>query len=448
MADETVDVVVVGAGAAGLAAARELAIAGRSVVVLEARDRIGGRIHTLRDPRVPVPIELGAEFVHGAAPQVEQVAHDAGLRVLDLSQRRWEAVRGRIRRMPDLWARIAPVMERLDPEIDPDVSFAEFLSTRPGGPSASRARTLAKEFVQGFHAADLARISVAALAEGGAPEPDDPAEQRQGRVLDGYDHVPQWLARTLQPRIRLSTVVRAVRWERGAVQVTAVDAAGGGETTLRARAAVVTVPVGVLNAGQGETGAIAFAPEVPAISRAASRLAMGSVARLTLWFRELPWADERVAFPARVDRGGVQWLHVHGREFPVWWTAYPVRVPLAVAWAGGPSAARLLELSADEMRSRAVSTLAVGLGLTARRVEALVVDSWSYDWCRDPFSRGAYSYAAVGGANAVKALARPVEGTLFFAGEATDTGGSTGTVHGAIASGMRAAGQVLRVVRA
>jgi monoamine oxidase len=446
MADERVDVAVVGAGAAGLAAAGELAAAGLSVAVVEARDRTGGRIATRRDPRVAIPIELGAEFVHGAAPEVAEVARQAGLVVLDVAGRRFEARGGKLTRVRDYWRQIDRVMRHLDAGVEPDRSFAEFLRGRPGGRPLARERRMAAEFVQGFHAADLERISARSLAEGGSPGAD-PAESLLGRVAGGYDRVPEWLARTLLPSIRLSTVVEAVDWEPGRVALHLRGADGGSSLTLHAGAAVVTVPVGVLNAAAGEPGAIAFRPEVGIIRRAAAKLAMGAVQRISFAFTQAPWTDGQVQAPAGVGTASLQFMQTHDADFPVWWTAHPARVPFAVAWSGGPPAAALAALPPGEARARALRALAAALGLSPRRVESRVVDSWTHDWQHDPFSRGAYSYALVGGSTAGRALSRPVERTLFFAGEATDSAARTGTVHGAIASGRRAAGQVLRAMR-
>jgi hypothetical protein len=170
--DESADVVIVGAGVAGLAAARRLAAAGATPVVLEARDRVGGRIHTVRDSRTPLPIELGAEFVHGSAPEVVAIARENGLVICDIHGERWRPRRGKLEPFDDeeFWLEIGKVMSRLDSKRTPDRSFQEFLDSKPGGPSLARQRTLAREFVQGFHAADMSRVSERALADGGTPK--------------------------------------------------------------------------------------------------------------------------------------------------------------------------------------------------------------------------------------------------------------------------------------
>ena len=158
-----IDVAVIGAGAAGLAAAGELRRRGLRVAVFEARDRIGGRIHTLRDERVRIPIELGAEFVHGEAPLTESILREAGLVDVDIAGDHWLAERGHLRPYDGYWKRIDEVLDHIDPEGE-DQSFDDFLAKRPGGRSFARDRAAARDFVTGFHAADPARVSVLSIA--------------------------------------------------------------------------------------------------------------------------------------------------------------------------------------------------------------------------------------------------------------------------------------------
>ena len=136
------------------------------------------------------------------------------------------------------------------------------------------------------------------------------------------------------------------------------------------------------------------------------------------------------------------------QDFPVWWTPYPVSAPALVAWLGGPRAKEIGEADTDdEIIARATGALARQFGLTRREAGRKVAAGWVHNWVKDPFARGAYSYLLVGGSDAPAKLARPLARTLFFAGEASDPEGRTGTVHGAIATGRRAATQVLRTLK-
>jgi monoamine oxidase len=440
---DRVDVVIIGAGVAGLAAACRLTQAGATTAVLEARNRLGGRIHTIRDERAPVPIELGAEFIHGSAPELVEITRRTKLVVCDIHGQRWQA-HGR-KLIPvdeeEFWKDLGRIMGRLDPKRSPDRSFQEFLDTKPGGASLAVQRTLAREFVQGFHAADLSRISERSLADGGAPDDED--EERQARILDGYDQVVHELA-TAAGGVRLSHQVREIAWEPGAVEVRCWQP-GGGSSTVTARAAIVTVPLGVLRQTAGPS-VITFTPDIDDTRRAANQLAMGTVVRITLLFREPFWEAKAV----RRKTGGrslaeMSFLHSSDDDVPTWWTAGPVRATTLVGWSGGPKAARLAARGAAEVENRAVAACARRFGMRRSRVESLVEECWYHDWDDDAHTLGAYSYALVGGDTAAKRLARPVARTLFFAGEAADAEGRTGTVHGAIGTGYRAAGAVARL---
>jgi monoamine oxidase len=426
---EKFDVAIIGAGVAGLAAADALQRHGLSIAVFEARERIGGRILTLRDARVPLPIELGAEFLHGEAAETGRVLREAGRLAVEIEGEPWEAEEGRVQPSESQWEHIDRLMKKID-TAGPDLSFADFLAKRPGGKSLAEAREEARLFVQGFHAADVGQISAHALAG------TDSGEARNaGRVLDGYDQVPAWLARNLGDALRLGCPVTEIAWEPGKVELTT----GTGDR-VQAKAAVVTVPLGVLQAPPDAPGAIRFRPEPPRLRETLDLLAMGSVLRVVFWFRELPWADD--------DRlGSLSFLFTPDETFHVWWTAHPARAPMAVAWSGGPPAAQFAGRPHDEIAGHALRTLAHHLGLPRRRVESRVVDAWTHDWQTDPWSRGAYSYPRVGGAEAAKALARPIRKTLYFAGEATAGQDENGTVEGALSSGLRAARQVVRALQ-
>lgn len=435
-------IIIIGAGVAGLAAARDLMRAGEEVRVLEARDRIGGRILTERTDSLRVPIELGAEFLHGEAKEVAEVAREARLLLCDVRGERWRVDGKRLTDVDDFWDEVETVFAKLRDDREPDRSFQDFLDSGPGGPKLARARALAREYVAGFHAADPALISERALADGGAPE--EASEERMARVLDGYDEVPRWLARELGGAIETGVVVERVRWRRGAVTVDAIERTSGAPRRYEGSAVVVTVPLGVLLATGGE-GAIRFDPEPHAQLAAARKLAMGDARRIILEFEEPIWEQvPKSRLPKDAAISMMSFLHGDDASFPVWWTMMPVRTPVLVGWAGGLRATSMIGATAEIVVERAITALSRSLGMTKRHVAKGLTAAWTYDWGNDPFARGAYSYAMVGGSNAAKTLARAVEDTLFFAGEACDAGGRNGTVNGAIATGVRAAKQVMR----
>jgi len=428
-----VDVVVIGAGAAGLMAARVLKEAGASVVVLEARERMGGRILTADDPATPFPIELGAEFIHGDAPALAPVLRAAGLAAIAVDGDQWMLERDQLRPRDDFWDELAQVMRHLRPARR-DRSFQDFLDTRPGGRRLAHTRTLARQFVESFHAADARRISAEALASEGTSGDEIEDEMQIARVAGGYRRVIDWLAAPLTNRVQLGAVVARVGWSPGQVAVYVRHPDGRLRFAVDARAAIVTVPLGVLKAAAGEEGAIEFMPALAQKQQAIDRLASGSVVRVTLRLRERLW-EPKVSFLTSTDP-----------EFPVWWTAYPVDVAVVTGWRGGPVARRLAQLPRRELEARATASLARQLGVSHTRLRARVEAVWMHDWEHDSFARGAYSYPLVGGVGASDALARPIRRTLFFAGEASGAAGDTSTVDAAISTGRRAARQVIRAL--
>ena len=438
------DVIVVGAGAAGLAASRQLSSAGLKVTILEARDRIGGRIHTARDMGSPVPIELGAEFVHGTPAETWDLLRAARLGVYDVADTHWFLHDGKLSQDSKFWEEIESVLGKLDQIAEPDLSFAEFLR-RYCADVPARVKDMALAFIEGFDAADPERAGVRGLAEEQKAS-SETEEDRSFRLIEGYDRLIQYLASGLDSgrcELRVNTIVTDIRWEKGSAQVTALS--GGIKQQFKARSVLITIPLGVWKAAPTEPGAIQFNPDLPEKRRAISRLEMGSIVKIILQFRDPFWETEK--FPTLADGQSLRdacFLHGHGPLVFTWWAMLPVRANVLVGWSGGPSAQKLSHRNPQSVIDDALASLSQFLGIGADELATRVERATVADWQADPFSRGAYSYTGVGGVEARTELARPIESTLFFAGEATHAGQS-GTVAGAIASGYRAAREILAI---
>src|SRR4051794_12885728 len=425
------DVVIIGAGVSGLSAASELRKSGLSILVLEARDHIGGRAWTRHEPGLSAPVELGAEFIHGRVPETFELLHEVGKAALDTSGAHWTLRDGQlVQNTENLFGDIQNALERSQILNKPDVSFQSWLDGSDQYGLSKEAATMAKAFVEGFDAADPAKVSAHFVARewGAGGMLDSP----QFRPLGGYSSVLSALAGSLERdniRLQLQTVVKQVRWKRGSVEI---DVARFDESyTVKATAAIITLPLGVLQAGT-----VGFEPALREKKQALEALVFGPVLKLSLRFRTAFWEelDDR-------KYAGASFFHSAETAFPTFWTTLPLRAPLMTAWIAGPKAAHLSTREMPHIVGRALESLSTVFG--GRPQSKLEVEGgYLHNWQTNPFSLGAYSYIGVGGADARRVLAAPLEDTLFFAGEATDEG-EAATVGGALQSGARVAKEIL-----
>ncbi len=424
----TPTVLVLGAGAAGLSAARLLHRAGVRTVVLEARGRAGGRVDTRLDPLLGVPLERGAEFVHGRPPLVRALAREAGIRLLPVPPSHRVLGRGGLSEARGRFSRSQQLFERASGDESVAALLARARRRRwVGGAELA----LARSFAEGFYLADPRTASAAAIARmDGALETI--GGDRSYRARAGWASLlAPLLAEARRPpgSLRLGVTATRVRWRPGEVVVEAHGPAGGPLAPVRGERLVVTLPVGVLRGGR-----VRFEPEPTAAARAWSRLEMGPVVKVFLRFRRPPW-DQR-------GGGGPTFLHLPGAPVPVFWTLAPRRAPLLVGWVGGPGARRLSAMEDGAALRAALRGLAPAFRLSPAALEEGLDGAELVDWSRDPLAGGGYAVFPVGSQGASQELSRPVSGTLFFAGEATEAD-FAGTVDGALRSGERAARQVL-----
>lgn len=438
--NDAVDVLVIGAGVSGLEAARHLYRAGMNVLIVEARPRIGGRIATQRPAGWPAPVEAGAEFVHGRPAILVQRLRASGARTVEIKPRHALVGRGEVHAAGRAWKQAQSWMARLPNE---DAPYDDVIATagrrRPPRPEVRR---LLRGFVEGFNAADATRVSAKGLHQQTAASEAEQGD-RLFRVVGGYDALPEHLARPLlaHGRVLLSVAVTTIRSGSRGIEAIVKGTWGGPPKKLTAKVALVTLPLGILQSRRGAS-AVRFEPPLPKAKRAAiARLAMGRVIKIVVRFH-----DRLGSGPLSNVAPSVNFLHLPRASVPTWWVPSPAPPNCLVGWIAGPAADRFASHhGSDAGRVRAaVEALARGLGVIPQALAGAVEDAFVFDWGRDEWARGAYCWEPQGTVDAPAALAAPVGDRLYFAGEATNTGGDLGTVHGALETGRRAAREIMR----
>ena len=420
------DVVVIGAGMAGLAAARDLARAGLDVVVLEARERVGGRMQSLSEP-APHGIEVGAQMIHGTRAPTWELIREFGVDTRPLTGLSWGRVhwvpgRGFVTPDPERAQAAARRLHQAYAEYrGEDVTFQAFADSLKLGEEEQRMLA----YYWNSWSAEADEMSLRSCME------DTPAWEAyldmNYQVIGGYSTLAGRMAEGLGERVQLSSVVEGIAWERGGVDV--AYARQGSAQKLRARRALVTLPIGVLR-----TGRPAFSPLLPAWkSKAIESLQMGRVVVLHFLFDDWFWRQPKPGvggWSSNATRVSFMDPHPEGKGMPV-----------LHGWISGRSAQELSDLGPEAGTRRALAWIeeAFPRSRAAQRVQ------WSSmrDWVRDPFTLGSYSFAKPGGWGQRALLATPIQATLHFAGEATEPPPHYQTVHGAYVSGRRAAREIL-----
>jgi monoamine oxidase len=430
------DVIIIGGGLAGLAAAERLTKAGKSVAILEARDRLGGRVWSEHAAGLSYPIELGPEWFDPSGA-IGELLERAGTRISRAEGGHLRRRRGSFEETNDDPFGVEALMKRLEALGPKDRPLTEALAECCSAAQWADARSRFISYVEGFDAADPDRVSIRWLE---AVEGHELADASDYRSLDGADRIVDALRASLVERcdIRMSSVVREVAWKRGSVAVS-VDQQGR-SVHFDAPRLLVTLPLPLLKPGAEGPGSVRFTPGLESKRSALDQLEMGPVVKLVLRFREAFWEPMEP-----FDR--MLFLHASSEPIPTWWTMHPAEVPLLVAWAAGTQVRRLAEagsrLGGDALRELAVRSLANASGLSRHSIEDHLIAIHHHDWQADPYSLGAYSYVLAGGMGAHRTLAKPLEDTIYFAGEATVGDGLNATMEGAVTSGRRAANQIL-----
>ncbi|EHQ30314.1 flavin monoamine oxidase family protein [Mucilaginibacter paludis] len=433
------DILIIGAGAAGLMAAMHLAKAGKKVTVLEARDRTGGRIHTVVDDVFIDGAELGAEFIHGKLPVTLHLLKEAGIGATNAAGDMWRYNDGSFKKAEQFIPDYELLIQKLN-ALTEDITLDNFLDTHLTEARYAETRDMLRSFASGYDTADAARFSTFAMRR----ELQSEDEEHQYRVTGGYSVMIAYLEQQIIKAggvIHLSTIVKQIQWQPG--KVIAVDDAG---LQYSAQQVVIALPLGVLQAGKHERAALSFVPQIPEREQAILEMGMGAVIKVLLQFNDIFW--ERQALEKGADASVKNMIYLFsGQAIPTWWTQTPDAIPMLTGWIGGPPAMALKDATDDEVLQLALLSLSEIYSMPVSTLNEKLTGHKIMNWTADDFTRGSYSYATIATGKSRRLLAEPFNNTIYFAGEALYDGAEMGTVEAALASGKAVAGLILSSVK-
>ena len=406
------DIIIIGAGAAGLMAMKDLLAAGYSVCLLEATAKPGGRIATILENGFAEPVEAGAEFIHGKLSLTLQLLNEAGISYTPVGGSMINVQKGKWQKEVEHDEHWNLFMYQLS-QLKTDMTIAQFLAQYFSDAQYTDLRTSVKQFAEGFDLADINKASILAVRNEWAH-----FDKTQYRIPGGYIQLTDYLLNICHKQnavMHFNACVDKIEYSKEQVSVHTTD-----NRKFEASKLIITVSVGVLQSGRLE-----FVPALTTHAHAIAQLGFGTVIKILLQFKTSFW---------KKHSDDIGFL-LSDEEIPTWWTQLPAENNLLTGWLGGPRAiVRSLETDESLLLS-SLGALSTIFHLPLAVLQQELVHHKIICWHNELSVKGGYSYSTINSANATKILLTPVDDTIFFAGEAIFEGESQGTVEAALQSG-------------
>ena len=404
------DVIIIGAGAAGLLAMKYLAQAGYHVCVMEAAEMAGGRISTIKEG-FQSHVETGAEFIHGKLPLTFKLLKEAGL-TYEIVEGKMIGVQNGSWQTDEHDGHWDEFMKQLG-KLKTDVTILQFLETNFSNPEYIHLRQAVQRFSEGFDLADISKASILSIKD----EWKD-IEKKQYRIKGGYiqliDHLVN-CCRQLNSEFYFNTCVNKIEYETGNVTVHTTD-----NKKFQAKKMIITVSAGIL-----QSGTIQFTPQLTDHAVAIQGLGFGAVIKFLLEFKTCFWKefDDETGFLLTDE------------EIPTWWTQLPAESNLLTGWLGGPNATKRIFEPETSLLQTALLSLSSIFRMPPAMLQEELTNYKIINWLNQPYIKGGYSYNTLHSKQAINILSSPVDNTIYFAGEAISKSESQGTVESALQSG-------------
>jgi monoamine oxidase len=414
-------IIIIGAGAAGLMAAYELAKAGQKVIVLEASERIGGRMYTAVCDGFEQPLELGAEFVHGELPLTLALLKEAGIAYKPVKGKMINNRKGKWSDQEEMIPDWGGIMQKMG-NLDEDMTLASFLQKHYSDDDHMELRFIIQDFAEGFDLADPAQASVFALKEEWENE-----HGQQYRIVGGYRKLAEHLHNLIEKhggKVYHNRAVNEVDWKENEVTVFVSEG-----QQFKGSKLVITASPRVL-----QTVKIKFNPALDGYLSDMSQIGFGSVIKVFLQFEEPFWQEYEK------NTGFI----ISDQNIPTWWTQSDKENYLLTGWLGGPEVMPLITVPEEEIIDMGLQSLSNIYGIDKDKLRTILVASKAIHWANERWCMGGYSYSTLQSKTARKLLRMPVSNTIFFAGEALYEGSAPGTVEAALANGQETAWKILQ----
>jgi len=419
---------IAGAGVAGLITGILLQRAGHQVQIFESRSVPGGRIQSLvvQD----YLIEGGPEFIHGNGKETIRLLSKYNIPFVPANGKMYEGLDGRFKISDEMgnagWGKLLLKMKSLKH----DMPFGEFLKSYFPETKYKELRNSATDFAEGFDLADIEIASTTSLALEWIQE-----ESGQFRIPAGYHTLILAMAdefRALGGKILFDHAIESVNW-----QATDVSLTVRGGRHFQMGKLVITLPVSLLSPSFNENVQPVFSPPIIEKQNAFARIGYGTVIKMVMVWKSAFWKD-------RIPDA----QFIFSETFiSTWWTQFPLDLPLLTGWIGGPAANEISDKPDDFLLTKALESLSVIFSISQVELKNRLKLFHIFNWKKDIWARGGYSYALVDSAENKVIGRKPLENKIYFAGEALYDGPFQGTVEAAIVSGQTAATQLLADIK-